>query len=197
MPRIADGEARRSEIIDAAVRLIAVEGVEALTMRRIAAEAGCTIGLINHWFDSKDDLIDAILGHVSNAAVARSAEATKGRDVPLERVVCEFLPLDEQRVHELRIWLAFWALSIGRPNLRSGYASRLASIRRKLGHELARRDFGAGDTDRLVDVLMSAIDGIMVNALAEPDYWTPERQVETLRWVLSSIDRERAPTVGT
>lgn len=50
----------RLKILDAALRLLADEGHAALTIRRVAAEAGCsTIGVYT-WFGGKDGLVDAI-----------------------------------------------------------------------------------------------------------------------------------------
>ena len=57
MPRLADKQERREQVIEAAFRVIARDGLTGTSMRAVAKEAGCTIGLINHWFDSRDDLI--------------------------------------------------------------------------------------------------------------------------------------------
>jgi TetR/AcrR family transcriptional regulator, regulator of cefoperazone and chloramphenicol sensitivity len=46
----------RARIRDAALRLFAERGVEAATIRDIAAEAGVSGGLVRHHFGSKDDL---------------------------------------------------------------------------------------------------------------------------------------------
>ncbi|MGH3177968.1 MAG: TetR/AcrR family transcriptional regulator, partial [Streptosporangiaceae bacterium] len=52
MPKVVDHAARRAELVDAAWRVIAEEGLEAATMRRIAEAAGCTTGRVTHYFDS-------------------------------------------------------------------------------------------------------------------------------------------------
>lgn len=51
----------RSEIFAAALAILQIEGHGALTVRRVAARAGCsTIGVYT-WFGGKDGLVDAIL----------------------------------------------------------------------------------------------------------------------------------------
>jgi AcrR family transcriptional regulator len=69
----------RSAILQAALEILSVDGHTALTVRRVAARAGCsTIGVYT-WFGGKDGLIDAILvdGFESFAIALRSAKPTR------------------------------------------------------------------------------------------------------------------------
>lgn len=154
-------------------------------MRKIAAEAGCTIGLINHWFESKDDLLEAVLDEALSAAVARANDALDQSAVSPERVFQEFLPLDDQRIKEQRIWLVFWALGFGRPGLSARSTRRLEEGRRRLIEVFRTLGVPACEVESNVDLLMATIDGIMVNALADPEHWTPKRQIATLRRLLA------------
>lgn len=49
-------EKRRDDLVAACIQLVAEGGVEAATVRAIAARAGVTPGLIRHYFATKDDL---------------------------------------------------------------------------------------------------------------------------------------------
>src|SRR5580692_1468139 len=71
MPKVVDHDARRAELVDAAWRVIAAEGLEAATMRRIAQAAGCTTGRVTHYFYSKDDMLVAALREVHRRAAER------------------------------------------------------------------------------------------------------------------------------
>ena len=189
MPRVADAKLRRAEIVTAAMSLVAAEGPEALSMRKIANHAGCTIGLLNHWFSNKDDLIEAILDTASSAAVSRAKIALAQPEVTLEDIAFEFLPLDATRREELRIWLVFWALSISRPALRKSYAKRVSIMREELYIEIERRGIVSKCITEFVDTLMTTLDGISVNALVDPDYWTADRQRKVIRWLLDTDNR--------
>ena len=48
---------RREALVDAAIESLKRYGYEGLSVRRIAAEAGVSIGLINHHFPNKDTLV--------------------------------------------------------------------------------------------------------------------------------------------
>jgi AcrR family transcriptional regulator len=76
----AESSSARDAIFVAGLRLLATEGHEALTVRRIATEAGfSTIGVYT-WFGGKDGLIDAIFqsGFESFADALESARPLKG-----------------------------------------------------------------------------------------------------------------------
>lgn len=49
MPARIDAEERRQYVIDAAFRLIVAEGLEGLTLRKVAAEANLNIGSVRHF----------------------------------------------------------------------------------------------------------------------------------------------------
>jgi AcrR family transcriptional regulator len=59
--RARQADQRRSELIDAALRLFAEQGFRATTIADIATATGTAHGLVYHYFSSKDELLEAIL----------------------------------------------------------------------------------------------------------------------------------------
>ncbi|GAA2544322.1 TetR/AcrR family transcriptional regulator [Pseudonocardia hydrocarbonoxydans] len=57
MPRSVDHDARRSELAAAVWRLVADAGMEAVSLRSVAAEAGVSMGRVQYYFPTKDDLL--------------------------------------------------------------------------------------------------------------------------------------------
>lgn len=53
---------RREEIIEVAKQMFAQQGVKSTTVRQIGASTGLLSGSLYHHFDSKLDMVDAILG---------------------------------------------------------------------------------------------------------------------------------------
>ena len=61
MPRTsADADARREKIRDAAVRVFARKGFHSARVGDIATEAGVAHGLLYHYFESKDALLESV-----------------------------------------------------------------------------------------------------------------------------------------
>lgn len=57
---------RRTLLGDAAVRVLARQGARGLTHRSVDAEADVPPGTASNYFATRDDIIDAILGRISN-----------------------------------------------------------------------------------------------------------------------------------
>jgi AcrR family transcriptional regulator len=89
-PRRSPGstEELRDALIDHALRLIAREGAEALTMRALAAEADCSVGLPYKVFADRRELVHAILEReleelvgVLDTLMARAGRHTVGANL--------------------------------------------------------------------------------------------------------------------
>ena len=61
MPKIVDHESRRQELVEAAWRVINRVGIDATTVREIAAESGYSTGSLAHYFATKDDILRSAL----------------------------------------------------------------------------------------------------------------------------------------
>jgi hypothetical protein len=68
LPKIVNTESKRYELAEVTRRLIAEEGLEATTLRRIAERANCTTGLVTHYFATKEELLIAAMEQVRHAA---------------------------------------------------------------------------------------------------------------------------------
>jgi AcrR family transcriptional regulator len=65
---------RRRQLIDAGIAIGEREGVAAVTARRVAAEAGVSLGLVSYCFATKDDLTVAMAARIAEDT-AEAAEA--------------------------------------------------------------------------------------------------------------------------
>ena len=63
MPRISVVD-RRAELISAALRVVAAEGVASATTRAIVAEAGMSLASFHYAFASRDELLAELVAHV-------------------------------------------------------------------------------------------------------------------------------------
>ena len=63
MPRL-DIQTRRTQLIEAAVRIAVRDGLDNTTIRRVAAEAGVSLGTVHYCFEGKSALLEAVVDHL-------------------------------------------------------------------------------------------------------------------------------------
>ena len=56
---------RREQLIDAAIRVASRDGIDAATVRAIAAEAGVSLGVVHYCFRDKDEILRAMAHHIT------------------------------------------------------------------------------------------------------------------------------------
>jgi AcrR family transcriptional regulator len=188
MPKIVDHDARRAELAAAVWRLASREGLDAVTMRGVAAEAGWSTGAVAHYFADKEELVLFAFETVADRVgrrIVRAAEQGRG---PLELVrgqLVEGLPLDAERRAEVRLWFAFLALAETRPRLaragREAYREWRDRIAETL-HDGQRQGLvdEAIDPAREAAALVALVDGLAIQATFDPRGLTKERQLEVL-----------------
>jgi len=71
VPRQVDHSERRRHIGEAVLRLIAAQGLEAASLRNVAAEAGVSMGAVQHYFSSKQEMLDFAQRHNYERATVR------------------------------------------------------------------------------------------------------------------------------
>ena len=67
MPKHVDHDQRRREIAAAVARLAATEGLQGITFREVASEAGVSVSLVQHYFGTKENLLVRTLNIRSEA----------------------------------------------------------------------------------------------------------------------------------
>ncbi len=73
-------EDKRRLILDAAVRVFAEQGYEAARVGDIAREAGVAYGLVYHYFDSKEAVLEAVFGEAWERLLSALAQAEHSGD---------------------------------------------------------------------------------------------------------------------
>jgi TetR/AcrR family transcriptional repressor of bet genes len=176
MPKIVDHEQRREELAAAVWRLASRDGLDAVTMRAVATEAGWSTGAVNHYFEGKEELLLFAFQTVADR-VGRRVEAARERATePLElarALLAIGLPLDAERRDETRVWFAFLGLALPQPVLARAQRLAYRAWRRMVADALRdaqeRGDLDAGlDPDREAAGLIALVDGLAVQASFEP-----------------------------
>ncbi|MEU6418790.1 TetR/AcrR family transcriptional regulator [Streptomyces spiralis] len=126
-------EERRTEIVSAAAAIALTEGLECITVRRVADELAVRPGLIGHYFPVTEDLVAEAFGVAATAELDELIPAGRPTDGPVERLARFFsLTVGESYDGMSRLWLNARHLSRYRPTLADRVARQEALWRDRL-----------------------------------------------------------------
>jgi AcrR family transcriptional regulator len=190
-----DHEERRAELGAAVWRLASREGLEAVTVRRVAEEAGWSTGAVVHYFADKEELLLFAFSTVADRVRMRLAEAAERTTEPLELArawLVAGLPIDHEQQAEVRVWFAFLGLALTRPAFaraqRLTYRAWRARVAELLQEAQARGDVRADvDPSATAAALVALVDGLSVQATFEPGALTARRQAELVDRQLDAL----------
>ena len=177
-------EERRQQLIDAALTVMADQGLAKATTRAITDEAGLALGAFHYAFTSKDELLSAVIEQVVaeiEGALTRTLDAAEPRsDDPDGRaLVVEVLG---------RFLTETWEYLESTPELQlAQYELTLHALRDPALRHLAERQYslysatvartlvqlteevGSGTADELARYVVATIDGLLLQWLVEGD----------------------------
>jgi TetR/AcrR family transcriptional regulator, regulator of biofilm formation and stress response len=192
--RDARGERRRSELLEAAIHLIGAQGIEAVTHRAVAAEAGVPAASTSYYFRSKDELIHKAL----HTLAEREIERLRERREALGAGVADL----DVTIEALAAWIEEQLTPAGSVALLAQYHLQLEAARRpearailedwKAGTdelaETAMASLGARDQRTAGILLVCAIDGLRLRLLASGHApLTPDQLRGVLRSLLTGL----------
>ena len=193
---------RREALIDAAIESLKQYGYEGLSVRRIAAKAGVSIGLINHHFPNKDTLVAESYRTFGRrlAADFDKAVAAAGPD-PRARLRAYFESffsgpnLDPQ---VLTAWVVYWSLVQVSPRMRAVRDEEGRGYSQALGQMLS--DFAKSRGSAPVDIgltvtgLTALLDGLWLQLCLDPTSIRPQEAAALCNdWVDRVIGARKAP----
>jgi TetR/AcrR family transcriptional repressor of bet genes len=173
---------RREALVDAAIESLKRYGYEGLSVRRIAAEAGVSIGLINHHFPNKDTLVAESYRTFSRrlAAMFEKAVAAANPDprARLRAYFDAFFSGPNLDAQVLTAWVVYWSLVQVSPEMKAvrdeegqGYSEVLG----RLLSDLARTRGGAPiDLGLAVNGLIALLDGLWLQLCLDPTSFRPK-----------------------
>jgi len=172
MKRVEPEELRRRQLIEATIDTMAAEGFAATTLALIGQRAGVSPGLIAHYFEDKDGLLEATLRSMAARlalGLSRRLSAARSARERVQAVVEAMLAPEEFDARTCNVWLAFWGQVIHSARLKRiqrVYHGRLIS---NLRHGL-KQLVPASEAGDLALALAAMIDGLWLRAaLSSPN----------------------------
>lgn len=177
MPKKVDHQERRERIAAALMQVAADRGLEAVSLRHVAAEAGVTAGMVQHYFPSKDTMMDFAMSAASaryetrmTRAVGRLGEDPAPRDL-IDAMLSTLLPSDEAERADARVALAFMAYAVTRSQTAAALGESNAQMRGFLAEQIrSAQKAGAVsadlDPDRAAAGLFASVEGLAMHVLS-------------------------------
>lgn len=176
---------RREALVEATLKSLMLHGHEGTSIRRISAAAGVSIGLINHHFENKSELIAA-----AYAALAASLQDSIRRQcaepsgTPRERLGrflrASFTP-DIVDPSIFNVWLVFWSMVMHVPEMRAVHDRTYREYRSLLEQMLrAVAESGAVPPFKLrpaAIALAALLDGLWVELCLSPATFQAEEAI--------------------
>ena len=178
-------EARQLELIEATIECLKRFGHEGLSIRRIAAQAGVSIGLINHHFPNKNGLVAQAYVHFNSQLFRKLRLAVEQAPPAPRKRLSAFLhasfsaPNLDQDV--LAVWVVFWGMHRHSREIQrvheQAYGGYLALV-----HELLEAAYREGERFPL-ELRLSAIgltallDGLWLEWCLNPRTFAPDEAI--------------------
>jgi AcrR family transcriptional regulator len=194
VPKIIDHDQRRSDIVDVTWDLIVRGGIEAATMREIAAAAGFANGALKLYFPSKEDIIAATYERALDM-MRQYVELDGLRGLTALRELCvSSMPIDPERITAGRVLLIFWQMSLANRTMHDKYLEHVREWRGLL-HRFLTEGREDGDIvtetpdEQLVDEIVLLNAGANVMSLVAGEFSTVELQHRHLESLLDRLTR--------
>lgn len=128
MPKRVDHSARRAAISAAVMRLLARDGLEAISLRHVATEAGVSTGQVQHYFPTKEAMMEYASTTIAERIAARIGAA--GPAPGLHGILTALLPTgDPESVAEARSLIGYLAFASVRPPIAGTIAANGLAFR--------------------------------------------------------------------
>lgn len=186
------GNGAREGIADAVLRVLAARGTDALSVRNVTAEAGVSVGAVQHHFPTRAKLIVGAMDAVNDRFRVRLGAALTGVVSPQTRleIFChELAALGPNGRDDAVVWTAFASRAATDPEVGSIHEREWARIEDAvftlLTDAYPRADIEQDDAA----VVLAVLDGIAVARGSEGDgRMPPERGRRLIAAVLGRFD---------
>ena len=197
MVRTADHEARRSQIVGAVKELALDVGLNHVTIAGVAQAAEVSVGLVQHYYSSKEQLLLDTFRTVRQDVLARVDAAIVRAERRHERIeqmlldgLEQLLPLTRKRRDEVHLVHSFAGAALENAVLQPGFREALAEHQSRVEQALENGKL-CGEVESATDspaeayALLALTDGLAARLL------TQRSQAQRV-WARAALARETA-----
>ena len=172
MPRQVDHQQRRRHIGEAVLRLTATRGLEAVSLRNVAAEAGVSMGTLQHYFTGKQEMLDFAQQYNYERATVRIPPLIAAVSEPrsTRALLIDLLGLDGESREGARLGAAMLARAVIDPQAAATARTAYDGVTGFLAAQLRAAQADGGlpahlDPDHVARHLYAVVEGLRWPAL--------------------------------
>lgn len=173
---------RRSEVALAVARVIRASGIEGVTVRSVAAEAGHSTAIVSHYFRDKKEMMLFVYRHAAARMGKKLSQIRQAPDTTLADMLMGILPADNDRRLDWAVYLAFWGKCISEKGFAEEQRRMLDYFRNDIVAQMQRTP-GIAPTGALechARELVTFILGLSAQAMFDPASWPVRAQRDAL-----------------
>ena len=175
-----DHDERRRRIAEVTVDVIAREGLEAATIRRIAAELGGPTKIITHYFADKQEMLVWAYRVISERSQHYVSEVVTRDATDIVGALMAMTAIDGFQTQLWRVYIAFWDRAARDPFFADLQREQIDLALKVIADILRARNGDRPDLESISQRLNALVQGISILALAEKDRWSVERTRRTI-----------------
>lgn len=167
---------RRAAVLRSALACIAAQGADSVRLKDVSREAGVSVGLLQHYFESRDELVSLAFRQASEDLLAGWRDALAEDLDPWQRLVVlvDHLVERESLRDRCLVWVEFATAAARHAAAREGFTSVYqrwaeivsAAVHDGVAHELFRPLL---DPDLTVELILEQIDGAILSVASGID----------------------------
>jgi AcrR family transcriptional regulator len=175
-----DHDERRRRIAEVTVDVIAREGLEAATIRRIAAELGGPTKIITHYFADKQELLVWAYRSLAEQSERYLTEVIARDPTDILSALMAMTAVDESQTLLWRVYIAFWDRAARDLFFAELQRTQINLALKRIAEIIRARNGERADVESVSQRLNALVQGISLLALADRERWSPERVRGTL-----------------
>lgn len=196
VPKRVDHQERRREIAEALFRIAAAHGLQAVTLRAVAAEAGISMNLVQYYFPTKEQMlryawkrIVKLSGERAGKGIAQALRTGDERAV-VRACLLGVLPTDERGRVVCAVQIAYFAVDVTRgsqaPDQQELMPHLVHLLTEQLQHAQRRNRIPAHLDPRLeADALATMTAGLLTGMLVE--FYDTKKAAELIDYRLRQL----------
>jgi AcrR family transcriptional regulator len=182
-----DHDKRRRDIAWITIDLIAREGLEAATIRRIAAEAGFSTTAITHYFVDKQELLVWTFQNLSAEGEQQFKDALRYDSTDLIGALLTMVPWCPTNIRRWKAYLAFWDEAARNPELAVLLAESTNAGTKFLQQLIKPKVAAQASLEKAGQLLNAIIQGRALQMLVDRQNWNENRIRAALEEALNLV----------